>query len=183
MTIVSIDIFNYICEFLDVCSLTKMPNLDTKFEKIITNKREYILDNFPESIISIFGFENMINYPIIEFQDNFIGFTEYIDRIRPDDLSEPIMIGIDCYKRPFICIRTLQIRDNIKSVDTLFQRYTNEKETWSYGCCGNGFLFSSSIHNHVNKNNIKRILNNDKFLLYPNICQENKFYVKETILV
>jgi hypothetical protein len=186
MTIVSIDIFNYICEFLDVCSLTKMPNLDTKFEKVITNKREYILDNFPESIISIFGFENMINYPILKFNNSFIGATDYIDCIKSTDLSEPIMIGIDCYRRAFISIRTLRLNDKVGPVvDTIFQRYTNDKENWTYGCYNNGFINSSYIDT-ITENNIKNLLNRNKNLLYTNFYYENedsKYYIQETILI
>jgi hypothetical protein len=179
-----IDIYNLICEFLDIYTLSKLPYLIHKFRIKVLEKRNYVIDNFPEEIISMFSFEKMINFPILKFQDRFIGFTDYIDRIKAEDLSEPIMIGIDCYKRAFICIRTMKLKKNNNiTVDTIFQRYTNDKSYWTHG--GYGFIKNSSIDS-ITKNNIKNLLNNNKNLIYPSFTYEDedsKFYIQETILV
>jgi hypothetical protein len=180
------DIYDNICSFLKLYSLLKLPYLNKKFVNQFKKKRNYVLDNFPEKIISIFGIDNMINFPILEFNDKFIGHTDYIDSIKPKDLSEPIMIGIDCYKRAFISIRTLKIEENNEpTVDILFQRYTNEKEKWTHGCCGNGFIKNSYIDN-ITINNIKNLLKKNKNILYPSYCYEeedSKYFIKETILI
>ena len=39
-------------------------------------------------------------------ENSYLGGTGYIDNIYPNNLSSNIMIGIDCYTRPFITIRT-----------------------------------------------------------------------------
>jgi hypothetical protein len=41
----------------------------------------------------------------LPWSDNYQGFTDYIDRIRPDDLKEPVMWGIDPCGRLFIAVR------------------------------------------------------------------------------
>ena len=180
------DIYDNICSFLKLYSLNKLIYLNKKYIEKLKKKRNYVLNNFPEKIISIFGIENMINYPILKFNNSFIGATDYIDCIKSTDLSEPIMIGIDCYRRAFISIRTLRLNDKVGPVvDTIFQRYTNDKENWTYGCYNNGFINSSYIDT-ITENNIKNLLNRNKNLLYTNFYYENedsKYYIQETILI
>jgi hypothetical protein len=180
------DIYDNICSFLKLSLVIKLPYLNKKFINNFKKKRTFILDKFPNKIISIFGMENMINYPILEFKNKFIGYTDYIDSIRPDDLSEPIMIGVDCFKRAFVSIRTVIINENRDPVvDTLFQRYTNEKEKWTYGCSGYGFIRNDSLDN-ITITNIKNLINKNKNILYPSYCYEDedsRYLIRETILI
>ena len=66
--------------------------------------------------------------PILEFQDNFLGQTDYLDSIQIEDLTDPIMIGKDCFHRPFIVIK-YYFEDQTHLL-TVFQRYTDDKNTW-----------------------------------------------------
>lgn len=104
---------------------------------------------FPEHIIDAFGsIKNFITYPQLEFQDKFMGSTQYIDRIRSQDLSHPIMYGVDYYSRPFVTLKLqyTYILDMIdedlreyyndkvkKGVITVFQRYTACTYNWTTG--------------------------------------------------
>ena len=104
---------------------------------------------FPEHIINAFGSINkFITYPRLEFQDKFMGSTQYIDRIRSEDLSDPIMYGVDYYSRSFITLKLKyhyildMIDEDIreyynekvkKGVITVFQRYTGDNYAWTTG--------------------------------------------------
>jgi hypothetical protein len=95
-----------------------------------------------------------IGIPILEYQDDFMGATDYLDGISCNDLTHPIMIGRDCYNRGFLAIRYRCLdkewtfdekiyplsQDKIHCI-TLFQRYTN-----SISCCkaGSGSHSSSA---------------------------------------
>lgn len=78
------------------------------------------------------GFEKFLSFPILEWKNDFMGFTDYIDRIQLSDVSDPVMIGTDCYNRSFI---TLKLKKNLEKefVIIMFQRYTNHLETWTHG--------------------------------------------------
>lgn len=67
--------------------------------------------------------------PILNVSER-VGYTGYIDYIRFEELSSPIMHGIDCCKRKFIVFK-FQIDDDPNIyMQTLFQRYTNNECDW-----------------------------------------------------
>ena len=64
-----------------------------------------------------------------------IGHTHYIDFLRHSDMAAPIMKGTDTFNRPFISI---EVRVNVnghirEDVGTFFQRYTDDRNTWTFG--------------------------------------------------
>jgi len=84
------------------------------------------------------------NYPVIKFNNKFLGSTGYIDNIYNKDLDYPIMRGIDSYQRHFIVIRykllnniansetgyhKINFRKNEVYTLTIFQRYS-DKIVW-----------------------------------------------------
>ena len=124
------------------------------YKKLLEKKVEYIYTNFPESLINIMGGPGkMISYPRLLWSEKFLGFTGYIDRIISKDVTYPIMLGKDPWDRSFITIRYTPIIPCILSknpkIVTLFQRYTNDNQTWthgSFGSCnfmGNGYFLSN----------------------------------------
>tara|TARA_Y100001958_G_C20918988_1_gene334041 strand:- start:15 stop:626 length:612 start_codon:yes stop_codon:yes gene_type:complete len=154
----------------DIMSLSSVSKdyhyLKTIFEKDIVQtqeKKEMIRLFFSRKIIELMGgMRNMLLFPILEWKNKYLGATGYIDGITPEDLSSSIMIGKDKkYHRPFITIRTID-KDKRKNITTLFQRYTNEKKTWSHGNYGNGFITESG--HFMNRGIIKHEL------LPINIC-------------
>ena len=59
----------------------------------------------------------------LPWKDSFHGGTGYIDGVRPDDLSQSVMWGIDPWQRPFVAIR--HTCDKVKNEAVVFfQRYT-----------------------------------------------------------
>lgn len=64
------------------------------------------------------------------------GATDYIDFIRADDMSHSLMVGVDCYRRPFLAIKLKVMSDDKKEteiVGTIFQRYSDQDHDWAYG--------------------------------------------------
>jgi hypothetical protein len=63
---------------------------------------------------------------------NKIGYTDYIDFIRAEDMNHPIMKGIDIFGRKFIAIkvktRNTQTNEFKEIVGTFFQRYSNTNQ-------------------------------------------------------
>jgi len=155
--------------------------------KKLEEKENFVSSNFPSKIIELFGgYEKFIDYPILEFKEKFVGSTDYIDRIKPADVTHPIMIGVDCYKRAFVTIRSIN-KYGVKVVDTLFQRYTDEKTTWSNGCHDVGINFSyggyffsgNSFRNDKMVQNLKLLLSGaDSYTITNYKNEEINVYAK-----
>ena len=181
-------IYNTIYSYVDLYSISKLP--PNKYTKLYHEKFDFVKKNYPEKLIDLFTLEKMINFPILKFKPKFIGSTDYIDRIKPCDLSHPIMIGIDCFNRPFVSIRTSCLDTGDVVVDTLFQRYSDDKFIWSSGCCGYGFINNSGhINFFVNKEeknmlseNISRLLVSNPDIMYPSYFENLPYVIKKTIL-
>jgi len=81
---------------------------------------------FPEKLIKLL--------PVLPCKRNYVGCTDYIDGIRAKDLTHPIMIGVDHFRRPFITIRYDSHKPNLKRFErghiTVFQRYSDCKKKW-----------------------------------------------------
>ena len=152
------------------------------FEKKIKMKREFVRNNFPNIIIDTMGgMKNMIFLPILKYKPKFMGSTHYIDKILPSDVNEPIMIGVDVYKRGFITFR-LKKNKNIW-VETFFQRYSDitiSSSSWTWGGkennqitnyngsywsnYTNGFSSSIKINDCFLKENITLLLKNEGYI-------------------
>ena len=163
-------------ETVALCS-TSNENLKNKsrFKNKIHNakkKMEYIRMYFcPEIIVLMGGKKNMLLFPILKLKDRFIGSTDYIDNIHPKHLSSPIMIGKDRYHRPFISIRTID-HNKHRFVTTLFQRYTNDKKTWTHGSYRSSIITESGhfmtcgiVRHELLAINIYNLLNNRGYLM------------------
>ncbi len=88
---------------------------------------------------------------------NRIGHTDYIDFIKPEELSDPIMKFVDVYKRSGIVLRLCAkdkaldiIKDeydsDIKKYSNtlaLFQMYTDKLYFWTYGWGNSDSLISN----------------------------------------
>lgn len=110
----------------------------------------------PKELIDAFGGENSIlSLPRFQIDNsNFWVLRDYPDFIKYDQMDEPIMIGVDQYRRTFIVFKLQFILPNDKSVkltSVLFQRYT-DSSFWTsasnpcgiYSIFGEGGLKSES---------------------------------------
>lgn len=91
--------------------------------------------------------------PVLKWNDKFLGSTGYIDRINTSDLSAPMMIGLDIYKRPFLTIAyTYKNNKWCAGCITYFQRFYDCTVEWAWaGCslnnCGSNRIYKNEIPN------------------------------------
>jgi len=64
---------------------------------------------------------------------------DYIDNINPEEMTHPIMQGVDMYDRKFYAVK---VHINNKSsgeitegVGTFFERHSTKQNEWAYGSC------------------------------------------------
>jgi len=129
------------------------------FENIDTNETEirifsvYENDFFslikrriPLSILDLFGgYENICSFPYLEWNDRFLGGTDYIDGIRYNDLGKhSIMIGKDKSNRIFLVFKLIN-NENKKWTQTLFQRYPDRLDDNGDWPVGNTWAFANGI--------------------------------------
>lgn len=136
------------------------------------------IKTFPKTIIEAMGgVEKFLTFPVLEWKKEYIGCTDYIDRIRPIDLSDPVMIGRDQYQRSFI---SLKLRAGVYSkefVVTMFQRYTDKKDTWTHGRTGNltiipqsgYFLNHGTWKNMELQRNLSDLINNRSIVIHDSV--------------
>lgn len=138
-------------------------------------KRHKILKYFEGTFLPI----KLINkLPIIDFQRRFVGRTGYIDNIKFTDMTNPIMIGVDLYERPFICIKYVASHEDSDDIEmgsyilTIFQRYTDNKRGWTKAGSYNGpiLMYKTGMFNKIAKKifikNIYQLLNKEKVTYY-----------------
>lgn len=65
--------------------------------------------------------------PILDIGEK-VGFTQYIDFIRFDEVIHPFMKGIDVFGRKFVVIKMIVNEEII--MDTYFQRYSDNTRHW-----------------------------------------------------
>ena len=144
-------------------------------QKNIKEKKQYILTYFPDIIIDIMNnISTLIFAPILKYQEKFEGSTGYIDQIKVTDTPYPIMVGVTIQKRPFITFKLTNQKQ--KFVETLFQRFTNDKFAWTFGTYYysvlsnfNGYTTNMynnklQINDHLLKQNIKYLLENKGYI-------------------
>ena len=116
-------------------SLTNKANFGIMREKIEEKRRwEKILKIFPIGIIDMIGKERFLKGEHVEWQGRWLGATEYIDGIFPEDLDNNLSYGVDCYDRFFIFIKIRKLKysrqtdefiSDKNTVLTLFKRYSD----------------------------------------------------------
>lgn len=98
-------------------------------EKYVSNENNIYNPLVVQAFGGVYALEK---YPVHDL-GNRMGHTGYIDILRPDDLSSPIVKGVDCYGRPFVSVRVQNKNDNSRYVFTIFRRYTSPDSLWSLG--------------------------------------------------
>ncbi len=80
-------------------------------------------------LLEIFGGEEkFLQLPVFDPDNTELGpLTDYIDFIKYDEVTAPIMRGIDKYRRTFIVFKFRFVQSDrvVKITEVLFQRYTN----------------------------------------------------------
>jgi len=77
--------------------------------------------------------EESEKHPILDVIDRVTGDTYYVDYIKMEEMTSPVMHGFDRYHRKFVVLKLL-IDDKVV-LQTFFQRFTNLGYFWCG--CGN----------------------------------------------
>lgn len=137
------ELYYNISFYLDLESYIKLYSTSKELNILLKNipyyiQKEYCLKKlkmFPEQLLELFDPVKLYKIPIVDLK-NRVGFTHYIDFITYEYFNNTNIIrGIDCYNRPFISFyykisKSDQITEN---VITLFQRYSDDKYSWTTG--------------------------------------------------
>ena len=181
------EITNYVNSYLTIeyklqllFTSKKLYSYVNMYKNDIKNKKNYVTQNFDKNIIDLMGgIGNMILFPILPYQKQFNGSTDYLDNISPDYLDNKIMIGIDKFKRSFIVLKIFY--NNFCSTSVLFQRYTNITNSWTHASYGSfeiitwatGYFYSrgSLISDNI-KNNIDNLLKDKGYIININLFEK-----------
>ena len=166
-------------EFKDFIKLKKIINYkNLEIENMINLKKELITDRLNKDIVNLFGgLDKFVEYPILKWEDRFMGGTDYIDRILIEDLKHPIMFGFDNYNRPFI---TIKYFDKVPKCVVLFQRFSDTTKIWTHGTCYYDTLIKMPRFYHeyfIDKNiqrNIFNLINNKNFIIKEKLSVINE---------
>ena len=108
-------------------------------------------------------FETIKNLPRININIK-CGYTDYIDFLQWNEVTEPAMYGIDCYNREFIVVKFIINKDSknpIKLMQTFFQRYTNGYKWMGCGHATDYLIFTIGGMNEFDFNFLNKILNGE----------------------
>jgi len=113
------------------------------------------------------------------------GNKGYIDFIKPEELTDSVMSGVDCYQRKFVVIKaTFIFNDGSKreSFQTYFERYRNSHYVWAIGSHYGESLFCNSV-GRLNPEHIEflnELITNREVLLNKQKIQKlNLFFNKK----
>ena len=120
-------------DFLSYRDLVNFSLVDKETYNLMNNvlkqKKLEIIDKinntFPNRIVDMVGRNNLLLAEKLEWDDKWLGNTDYIDRVVFDDLSNTFSYGVDRYRRPFIFVRMRRLKNNNNFIIVIFQRYTD----------------------------------------------------------
>jgi hypothetical protein len=124
------DIIKYkIPEQLKYKDLKTFCSSDEKIFKIWKDKLkklEEVYNLFTEDIIEMIGEERFLKGHKIEWENKWMGNTEYIDKVDVNDLKYNLSYGKDKLQRSFIFVKAVNENDDQFAM-VIFQRRTNGK--------------------------------------------------------
>lgn len=113
-----------------------------------------------QEVLDLFGGkDNFEKIPVLDVSDR-AGWTGYINFIRPDELSHPIMRGVDKVNRPFFVIRAENAKTSDLVTVTYFQRYSDDIQTWAQGGDGKNKLSQIVFHREKELEDLKSLIEN-----------------------
>ena len=102
--------------------------IKTAVEKLDLSNQQW---NKRGAILHGLGIHHFQDLPVLDLQGK-MGPTGYLDFLDANEVSAPIMKGLDHAGRPFIAIKMTDTETNEDFVITVFQRYTNDS-CWTHG--------------------------------------------------
>lgn len=100
-------------------------------------------------VAKIIGIDAFMDLPILNLGTK-MGHTGYLDFVKNDDLSAPVMKGIDCYSRPFIAFRYINRKINKTQTLVIFHRYTDGEAL----AIGSAYYMSCFTHSRMRQRDL-----------------------------
>jgi len=174
------DIISVFFAYLDHCGrhnylLSLNRDLVRDYRETVERNREsaaqFIADKFHNKIIQLMGgMGKMLSCPAMEWEDKYMGTTDYIEYRRFGKSRDRISWGVDCFGRAFVVFRAIRgkyTRSTWPTANVLFQRYRDHKDRWSsseviFGLGGH-FLANGHLRDRYNAaslpHNVAQIVN------------------------
>ena len=75
------------------------------FNRLINNRKYKLTYDLNHTCNNCYLNMILSTFPVLPFKDHYLGETDYLDNIKMYDLTYPIMVGVDYYKRPYITVK------------------------------------------------------------------------------
>ena len=136
--------------------------------------QELTTQYMPDRLVQAFGgAEKFLALPRYEIDNSNYGMLrDYPDFIRYDSVTEPIMIGVDQYRRTFIVFKFQFVtpEKTVKLTEVLFQRYT-ENPFWTSASCPCG-VYSIMANPSIQYDILQQVLDNKRVVNVHNIYND-----------
>ena len=83
----------------------------------------------------------------LDYDDKFCGI-DYIDGIKVEDVSAPLSYMVDRYERACLVIK-YELPNGDEVVETLFQRYSQNRFNWAIGTCYDGSVLRGMSSGYI----------------------------------
>lgn len=116
-------------DIINIKKVSKQLNtITTKiFRPRLLEHVDLLYETFPHHILGALPEKVLWNIKRVQFQNDWIGSTDYIDNVKPRDLLYDFAWTNDRYNRLVILMR---VKDKVLA---FFQRYTQVKYLWAFG--------------------------------------------------
>lgn len=134
------DMLNHISTFLSNAEVSNLSQTSKRHYEILTKelqqrkkeKIDHIRRIFPKWLIDLVSIDKFISLPYLEWNNEWLGGTDYIDRIKYGTSSSPMWYTVDLYRRSAFILdfKAVIYNDDGETKEVtnsicIFQRYTN----------------------------------------------------------
>ena len=142
----------------------------------INNSKNKILERVPKYVRKLFTKKEINKIKLINYKNKFVDLDNNIINISVEEVSAPIMLGIDKLNRPFIVFRLKFISKNNKDKEVMitniyYQKYDNLEKPW---IMSTNYLYEYLISEMITK---KEELYQIRKLIIDKKIENNKYFI------
>jgi len=142
----------------------------------INNSKNKILERVPKYVRKLFTKKEINKIKLINYKNKFVDLDNNIINISVEEVSAPIMLGIDKLNRPFIVFRLKFISKNNKDKEVMitniyYQKYDNLEKPW---IMSTNYLYEYLISEMIPK---KEELYQIRKLIIDKKIENNKYFI------
>lgn len=142
----------------------------------INNSKNKILERVPKYVRKLFTKKEINKIKLINYKNKFVDLDNNIINISVEEVSAPIMLGIDILNRPFIVFRLKFISKNNKDEEVMvtniyYQKYDNLEKPW---IMSTNYLYEYLISETIPR---KEELYQIRKLIIDKKIENNKYFI------